>query len=332
MASDELDFRPIQFKSPESPDRNWLEWFREEYGRRLYSIDIDPHPDAPFRLNVATRLLPDVAVSQSVGSPRRTSHRGDGSDDFIIQFLLSGHLSIQVGGEVHEMTAGMGGIGRRGDPAILDISAEARLVGIRLQRRLFEPLVKNLSDLRGLALLRDTQALRLLTAYVRMLDTEEAMQTPEARHLVATHIHDLMALACGATRDAGAVIAERGKRAARLAAVKADILDNLASPRLSVATVAARHGVTPRYLHMLFEAEGVTYSEFVLGHRLLRAHRMLNDPRFVGVPLNSIALQVGFGDLSYFNRTFRRRFGASPTQIRMMSRAPEAPGGVQTVS
>jgi AraC-like DNA-binding protein len=316
MASDELDFRPFQFRSPESSDRKWLEWFREEYGRRLYNIDVDPKPDAPFRLDVTTRLLPDVAISQSVGSSRRTSHHGDGSDDFIFQFVLSGHLSIQVGGEAHEITPGMAGIGRRGAAAILDIPAEARLVGIRLRRKLIEPLVGNFSELRGLAVLQDSQALRLLLAYVRTLDTEDAIETPEARYLVSTHIHDLVALAYGATRDAGTVIAERGKRAARLAAVKADILDNLASPRLSVATLAARHGVTPRYIHMLFEAEGVTYSEFVLGHRLLRAHRMLSDPRFVGMPLNSIALQVGFGDLSYFNRTFRRRFGASPSQVR----------------
>lgn len=319
MASDELDFRPLRFKSPESPDRQWLEWFRDEYGRQLYNIDIDPNPDSPFRLDVATRLLPDVAISQSVGSARRTSHRGDDSDDFIFQFPLSGHFSIQVGAEAHELTVGTGGIGRRGAPALLDIPAETRLVGIRLRRKLIEPLVGNFSDLGGFAVLQDSQALRLLLAYVRLLDVEGAIETPEARYLVSTHLHDLVALAYGATRDAGAIIAERGKRAARLAAIKADILDNLASPRLSVTTVAARHDVTPRYVHMLFEAEGVTYSEFVLGHRLLSAHRLLNDPRFVGVPLNSIALQVGFGDLSYFNRTFRRRFGASPSQVRAAS-------------
>ncbi len=321
MASDELDFRTLQFKSPESPDRKWLEWFRDEYGRRLYKIDIDPNPDAPFRLEVATRLLPDVAISQSVRSPMRTSHRGDDNDDVSMQLLLSGHVSVQVGGEVHEIAPGMGGIGRHGTPATIDIPAEARLLSIRLRRKLIEPLVGNFSDLRGFAVLQNTQALRLLLGYVRMLDIEDAIETPEARYLVTTHIHDLVALAYGATHDAGAIIAERGKRAARLAAVKVDILDNLASPHLSVATLAARHGVTPRYVHMLFEAEDVTYSEFVLGHRLLRAHRMLTDPRFVGVPLNSIALQVGFGDLSYFNRTFRRRFGASPTQIRGASYA-----------
>jgi methylphosphotriester-DNA--protein-cysteine methyltransferase len=29
-----------------------------------------------------------------------------------------------------------------------------------------------------------------------------------------------------------------------------------------------------------------------------------------------IKLDIGFGDLSYFNRAFRRRYGASPSDVR----------------
>ena len=32
--------------------------------------------------------------------------------------------------------------------------------------------------------------------------------------------------------------------------------------------------------------------------------------------VSSIAYDVGFGDLSYFNRTFRRRFDVTPSQVR----------------
>jgi AraC-like DNA-binding protein len=320
MAADDLDFRNRQFKSPASPDRKWLEWFRDEYGRRLYKIEIDPAPDAPFQMDVTTRVLPDVAISQSVRSPMRTSHRGDDNDDVSMQLLLSGHVSIQAGGETHDITPGMGGIGRHGTPAIIEIPTEARLLSIRLRRKLIEPLASNFSELRGFAVLRDTQALRLLHGYVRMLDGEDAIETPEARHLVTTHIHDLVALAYGTTRDAGAVIAGRGKRAARLAVVKADILDNLANPRLSVAAVALRQALTPRYIHMLFEAEGVTFSEYVVTKRLARAHRMLTDPRLAGAMISAIAIDVGFGDLTYFNRTFRRHFGVTPSEIRERAR------------
>jgi AraC-like DNA-binding protein len=38
--------------------------------------------------------------------------------------------------------------------------------------------------------------------------------------------------------------------------------------------------------------------------------------------VSSIAFAVGFGDLSYFNRTFRRRCGLSPSDIRAQAAEP----------
>ena len=107
-----------------------------------------------------------------------------------------------------------------------------------------------------------------------------------------------------------------GLRAARLRAIKADIANNLGRPNLTIGEVAVRQRVTPRYVQMLFEAEGTTFSEFVLNARLLRAHRMLANPSLAGRPIISVALDAGFQDLSYFNRTFRRRFGDTPSGVR----------------
>jgi AraC-like DNA-binding protein len=108
----------------------------------------------------------------------------------------------------------------------------------------------------------------------------------------------------------------RGLRAARLQAIKADIAHRFADERLSVSEVARRHGVTPRYVHMLFAAEGRTFSEFLIEQRLTQAHRMLTDLRFAARTISAIAFEVGFANLSYFNRCFRRRYGASPSAIR----------------
>jgi AraC-like DNA-binding protein len=73
-------------------------------------------------------------------------------------------------------------------------------------------------------------------------------------------------------------------------------------------------------VQMLFEAEGVTFSEFVLGRRLMRVYRELCDPRFNDTSISGFAIAAGFGDLSYFNRTFRRRFGMSPSELRQAVR------------
>src|SRR5262249_29897066 len=77
--------------------------------------------------------------------------------------------------------------------------------------------------------------------------------------------------------------------AARLAAIKADIARHLGRPGLSVAAAAARQAVTARYVQMLFEAEGTTFSKYVLGQRLARAHALLIDPRRADSSIKEIA-------------------------------------------
>jgi AraC-like DNA-binding protein len=84
-----------------------------------------------------------------------------------------------------------------------------------------------------------------------------------------------------------------------------------------VAAIARRQRLTPRYVHKLFEGEGLTFSAFVLCRRLSRAHRLLSDPRLGDRTIGSVAFDVGFGDVSYFNRTFRRRYDATPSEISL---------------
>ena len=60
----------------------------------------------------------------------------------------------------------------------------------------------------------------------------------------------------------------------------------------------------------------MSFTEFVVGRRLAKAHALLTDRRFANQPIGSIALEVGFANHSYFNRSFRGRYGASPSEVR----------------
>jgi AraC-like DNA-binding protein len=46
------------------------------------------------------------------------------------------------------------------------------------------------------------------------------------------------------------------------------------------------------------------------------AYRLLTNPRLGDRSIASVAFDSGFADLSYFNRTFRRRYSATPTEVR----------------
>ncbi len=116
-------------------------------------------------------------------------------------------------------------------------------------------------------------------------------------------------------------IEQAPRPAMRLRAIMAEIEARLDQHSLSAQEVASQHGVSTRYLQKLFEAEGGTFSEYVLRRRLERALLLLQSSEAQTRPISSIAFDVGFDDLSYFNRTFRRRFGSSPREIRARHRA-----------
>jgi AraC-like DNA-binding protein len=97
-------------------------------------------------------------------------------------------------------------------------------------------------------------------------------------------------------------------------------LSHLGEIGLSLTAVAARHGVSARYVGRLFEREGITFSEFLLLARLEQAHLMLSGLQFNGHTVASIAYTVGFGDLPYFNRAFRKRYGMTPSDARAAGR------------
>ena len=55
--------------------------------------------------------------------------------------------------------------------------------------------------------------------------------------------------------------------------------------------------------------------------RLQSVHAVLTEPREAHRSISDIALDNGFGDVSYFNRAFRRLYGATPSDVRANSRS-----------
>jgi AraC-like DNA-binding protein len=202
-----------------------------------------------------------------------------------------------------------------GEPSAVS-HAKIRFQGLIVPRTAIAALVPNVEDLAMRAVPRTNKALQLLMSYVNAAHRDLKNAEPELRSVVATHFHDLIAMSIGATRDGAALAEERGLAAARLAAIKAGIIERLGQEELTLEAIARHHGTTPRSIQRLFEREGSTFSAFKLEQQLLRAFRMLRDQRYAGWTITSIAFAAGFGDLSYFCRAFRRRFGKTPHDMR----------------
>jgi AraC-like DNA-binding protein len=111
-------------------------------------------------------------------------------------------------------------------------------------------------------------------------------------------------------------IDRRGRSAAWQAAVLREIDDLIADRALSAVTVGRRLGITARYVHLLLEDTGRSFSQLVLAKRLERMAALLHATGQQSRKISEIASACGFGDLSYFNRVFRKRYGRTPSDFR----------------
>jgi AraC-like DNA-binding protein len=321
-AADEDQSAPelTRYSTDDLPERDRFAVWREVVGPTFLRLDVSRVRDHPFRSSGTLCMLPGLGIQWADNSGIRMDRtRGlvaDGSDDLILPLVTEGrHHATQRGREAaldgHETA-----LLSSAEIGSVTCAARSRAIVLRLPRAAVAASVPDLDDAVGRSIPRTSEPLRLLGGYVELLRNDPALAGVAVRRLAASHVHDLIALAIGASREGAEVAAGRGLRAARLRAVKADIRANLPSRELSVAAVGKRQGITSRYVQLLFEAEGTTFSQFVLNERLALSERMLADPRQDRQTIATIAYAAGFGDLSYFNHAFRRRYGATPRELR----------------
>ena len=117
--------------------------------------------------------------------------------------------------------------------------------------------------------------------------------------------------------------------AAMLRRVKDFILQHLHEEDLNPTRIAAANNISLRYLHMLFQRSDMTVSGFILDNRLRVCKQALIDPAFQRLQISEIAFRWGFNSVSHFSRTFRQRFGASPSDVRRA--APSGTTGADVV-
>lgn len=281
------------------------------------SVQLEINAEAGHAVEMTMARLPGVRRARMLSSltarmTRPASMLTDGEDTVCLLMKTGGHLALQQGRREAMPQAGDGVLLVYRESASLQF-VEASYLSVRVPFSALA-LARNVGAAAARCIPRDTQALSLLRAYVAHMP--DSLADPQLVQLYVTHIYDLISLAIGATEEGRQIANERGVRAARWEAIKADLVSD---PGVSLDRLAAQHGISSRYVQMLFEGAGTTFSEFALERRLDAARNMLTSPRYETWSVTTIALEAGFGDVSYFNRCFKRRFLMTPTDVRAQS-------------
>jgi AraC-like DNA-binding protein len=308
----------LRFSTDDFPEPKRIDAYREIYSRTIVKHDVEPLGNQPFRFEADLRSLPGLGLASSFCSPCHRWHTAEqiDSDDLLFGVALSGGCVLrQRGREAVIEQRGEAVLASAAHPVHVIIGTPSRHVALRLPRAILGARIADLDACIGRRLPSNTEGLALLIGYVDGVCLTELANLALC-DLVVSHVYDLVALLLGAKGDARHLAQQRGARAARLAAILRQIERRSRDPELSAITIALLLGVTPRYVHLLLEETGKSFTHHVLERRLERAVALLRDPQWCQRKIADIAVEAGFTDLSYFNRSFRRHFGATPSDFR----------------
>lgn len=294
----------------------------EEHFAAIRRISIDFDAAHPVSFNMSLRILPGMKLAETSFSPFRSTGRSphDGELGAVVFFALalSGAPRFSQNGCESDLSRHCAQLEEPDRQYVAGMSKPGSILGISIPRRELAARVKCL-DASFSQVIMTSPATRLLASYASaILHKEINDAAPREEAVFAAHICDLILLALpGAHADETEIARGRGLRAAFFARLKTDIRANLAHPDFSLEWLAGRHIVRPRFIQNLFYAAGESFSQYVRDTRLDEAHAALADPESAARSIAEIAFASGFGDISWFNNSFRKRFGMTPSDVRM---------------
>jgi AraC-like DNA-binding protein len=274
---------------------------------------IDFAKDTPLRVALSLKPLASVHLAQIESSPLSLVTPADDDGLLYVSFTRAGGGVIDALGAARRVRAGEFNMMLRNRRCMTVVEETSSILSLAVPRAMVEPRLTGIDRLLGPP--APSGSARLLGDYAAALAASPDLD-PSAHATVAGHLVDLIVLALGARPDDAYAAREGGVRAARRRAVQADIAAHMTDPRVDVDWAARRHGVSPATIRALFYDEGTSFSDFLRNARLDHVRTLLRSPYLAGETIASLALMAGFNDIAWFNQTFRKRFGMTPSEMR----------------
>ena len=299
------------------PEHEQFGFWREVVWDAFVPVSLVRFEEGPFISSVTGRHIGPLAVSRIVSRPQsvtRTKHQVErhAGDVYFLNMPLSDGSSASQDGRVAELSPGDFALVDSTRPFELSFKRHFEQISLAIPHDLLSPLLAAPEDVTGMRVpATDGVGAVASNALRALLAGEEALDRETSRRL-AEQIVALIALSLGGGRRAPC---SSGPGLLTQAAMD-EAGRSLADPELTPGVVAARIGVSIRYLHELFSRDGLSFGRWVHARRLERCHRDLAELDSSWT-IAQIALRNGFNDPSYFARAYRRRYGRSPRERRV---------------
>lgn len=296
-----------------------FEAWREGICRGFCRLDVGPAEQDYIDCHNEFAQVNSIAVATPKGGSARFARTpdllNDGCDDLVLISATHGTVHVTQKSKAIDLTVGQMCLTEMNVAGFADLTRSGSFTTARFPRRLLLQVAPMAEAELARPLGHDRALNTMIDRYFRLChelagDLDTLGQKAAEQHLV-----DLVGLLL-ATRGRKDAIDPDESSVGRLNFMKAEVLRNLDRNDLTIESIARANALSARQAQRLFAASGTTFSEFVLEQRLLQARRLLLHAQSRRRKISDIAFAVGFNDLSYFHKSFRRRFGVSPAGMR----------------
>ncbi|MFE5035075.1 helix-turn-helix domain-containing protein [Streptomyces sp. NPDC056683] len=298
------------------PPEESLEYWHDAVFDTLVGMDIAAE-GGTYDATLRTDRLGDLRITTVEADPGRVHRaprfitRGDGREIFVA-VQSTGRARVEQDGRTTELRSGDLAFFETLRPFRTTFPDRFRLKIFAVPRPLLELAEADVRQLTGRAIHpREGLPALLGPLLERLADTSASYSTPTAERL-AESVVDLVA-ATAADRLGADPDDLPGADGVLLLRIRTYIRWHLSDPTLAPAVIARVHGISVRYLHRLFQAEGTTVCQWIRDQRLRECRRELAARPAGSVSLGQVARRWGFTSAAGFGKAFRSSFGLSPT-------------------
>ncbi|MGQ4382537.1 AraC-like ligand-binding domain-containing protein [Streptomyces sp. SAS_270] len=304
------------------PDEEKVGYWRDAVGRALVPMAVVPRAEGPFAGRIASGRLGYLRVSTIEADAQRASRTSKHIARSARAFVAIG---VQMSGTATLVQDGRRTVVGEGDLMVYDTSRPYSLDHperfttrvIHMPRQVLGLPDEDIHRITGTAIGTTEGIGAVLMPFLGTLVASAHSYSPTVASGLASSAVDLFAtLVADRTRHGGA--AEEAGQRHLVPRIREFIDRNLGDPDLSPEAVAEAHHISVRYLHRLFEGEGITVGRFVQRRRLEECARELARPGSTSPVVSAIARRWGFVNPAHFSRVFRATYGCSPREWRIL--------------
>lgn len=292
----------------------------QEFWSGSLGMDIDVDPNARTAFSTCACALPGLSLAAFSGSPakmtRSYSQACEAESALVLCIAERAKVRVTSGAGERIFAEGEVHVWQSDSPTSCEVDRDYSAQMITIPTDVLAQHGVDSEHVLDSGIAAPTPELGLLFRYTRDLITSLDGLSAAGTLSASGHLRDLIVLALSDPREREHSSMQSSVGELRLQRIKTDVRKNLLSRCLSVDWIARREGISTRYLRELFASQNTSFAHFVLAERLALCRQRLRDPRFRNKNISTLAYECGFGDLSYFCRTFKQRYGATPSSVR----------------